>query len=206
MRFATIIVMIGVALFALVRGVYLTGFSIAKADMFADAAGIDRVQAWQHIPGVEAAARRTARAPLLSATDPQAVQAYAYEVKRALEVSPLAPSDWLALAGLQLILSAPKNDVVSALNMSVLTGPNEGAVMLQRSMFGLLEWERFPPASRTDIIRDVAGSIADASSDQAIELLKGVLASKPPETQSEILSALQGAAVSDNQLVQLGLE
>ncbi|HTV26232.1 MAG TPA: hypothetical protein VMF32_00435 [Xanthobacteraceae bacterium] len=207
MRLATIIVLIGLALFTLVRGAYVVGFSIAKANMFADAAGVDRVQAWQDVAGVEAAARRAARAPLLSATDPKELQVYAHQVKAALEVSPLAPTDWLSLAGLRLILSAPEDDVVSALNMSVLAGPNEGAVMLQRSMFGLLEWEHLPSATHAQTIRDLVGSILDdASSEQANVLLKEALASESSETRSEIQAALREDGINDSQRAQLGLQ
>ena len=46
-----------------------------------------------------------------------------------LSIEPLSSLDWLSLSGMQLVTDQPMEQVLGSLELSMLTGPNEGYVM-----------------------------------------------------------------------------
>ena len=73
-----------------------------------------------------------------------------------LSIEPLSSVDWLSLSGMQLVTDQPMEQVLESLELSMLTGPNEGYVMAERGIFGVSLWERLSP----DLKRRVADDLA----------------------------------------------
>src|SRR5262249_52992175 len=121
-------------------------------------------------------------------------------------VHPLSSANWLALAGMKLVTGQPHPQVLGALAMSALTGPNEGAVMLQRGVFGLLQWERLPEDVRRRTAMDLAGAVLGTHVEDA-DLLpaKNILREKPPQTRQEVGELLRADGVPASELGRIGL-
>lgn len=176
MRLLTLVLVVGLCCFAVSRGVELIGRG-------------------QEVP----------RQPPLAAGagDPAARVA---ALSRQLAVRPLAPSEWLALAGMRVAAGAPEDAVASALRMSYLTGPNEGPVMFRRGLFGLLQWQSLPEAVRAQSIRDLAGIFdGPTATDARLDIVKGVVAAKPADARSEIAAMLAAEQVPPARLARIGL-
>jgi hypothetical protein len=73
-----------------------------------------------------------------------------------LSIKPLSSGDWLALSKAELITHQPMEDVFGSLELSMLTGPNEGYVMGERAVFALSLWERLPADLKRHVAIDVA--------------------------------------------------
>ena len=84
--------------------------------------------------------------------------------------------DWLSLSGLQLITDQPMEQVFASLELSMLTGPNEGYFMAERGLFGASLWERLPP----DLQRRVAIDLAVGGNDGGPADLGGTCLSARP--------------------------
>jgi len=118
----------------------------------------------------------------------------------------LSSANWLSLAGMRLVAGQPEKQVLAALTMSWLTGPNEGSVMLQRGVFGLLLWEVLPADLRKRVIDDVTGAILGAvAHDSELTAAKNILSTKSVDIREEIASLMLGKSLSATQLARLGL-
>jgi len=121
-----------------------------------------------------------------------------------LSVRPLSSRNWLALAEMRLVTGRPKPEVLAAFKMSWVTGPNEGALMWQRGVFGVLIWELLSPEERMlmieQIVRAMVGTPID---DNELASAKKVLSQKSTEARAEIASLMR--AESELQATRLGL-
>ena len=52
--------------------------------------------------------------------------------------------------------------VFDSLELSVLTGPNEGYIMAERAIFALSLWERLPPDLKSRVATDLTPIISPA--------------------------------------------
>src|SRR5262249_32715033 len=76
-----------------------------------------------------------------------------------LSIKPLSSRDWLALSGMRLITDQPIEEVLGSLNLSMLTGPNEGSVREERGVSGVTLWERLSPDLKSRVAIDLAAVI-----------------------------------------------
>jgi len=204
MRLLTTSIVALICLVAVVRGWSIVEFSIAR--MHHDGGLRERVATWRGTTGLAAEVDRYLLKQASSRADADDVQWRIRELSDVLAVEPLSSIDWLSLAGARRALGEPDEQVLAALKMSYLTGPNEGAVMLQRGVFGLLEWERLPNAMQLETARDLAGAIDDVwVSEQSIGVIKTVLLAKSAETRSQIAAMLEMERLSKDQAARLGL-
>jgi len=78
--------------------------------------------------------------------------------------------------------------------------------MLQRGIFGLLQWEVLPAEPRQRTIEDLAGALLEtAIQDGEINPAKNVLAEKSEEVRREIADRLSAAGVAAAELARMGL-
>ena len=86
------------------------------------------------------------------------------------------------------------DDVFGSLELSMLTGPNEGYVMEEHRFFGVSLWDRLPPDLKRRVTKDVAGDIHDS-----FKFL--VFASTQPEpVKNELREALSAAGLSPQEI------
>jgi len=135
-----------------------------------------------------------------------AAQQRAEALSRLLAVRPLAPSAWLSLAEARLVIGAPYKDVLGALKMSSVTGPNEAAVMWRRGLFAVSQWEALPPDFRQRAALDLAGPAGSfAFDDSDAQLLQRLLGAKSSEARAQIAALLRLEGTSDATLARIGL-
>ncbi|HVA12856.1 MAG TPA: hypothetical protein VNF99_06385 [Stellaceae bacterium] len=179
-------------------------FAQARAEISADGPGAGSLHAWVGVPGLSGEARETSLRQAKTAAEAPAIRAA--DLGALLAVHPMSAQSWASLAADRLVLGRPLGEVTGALSMSYVTGPNEGAVMWQRGMLGMLVWNALPADAQRQTIADLAGAMeGGAASDQGINLAKRILAEKPPDVQAEIANALGAAGVSVPQLAAIGL-
>jgi hypothetical protein len=111
-----------------------------------------------------------------------------------LSITPMSSMHWLALSKAELMTHRSMDDVFGSLELSMLTGPNEGYVMEQRRFFGVSLWDRLPPDLKRRVTNDVAGEIHDS-------FYFRVFASAQPEpVKNELREALSAAGLSPKEI------
>ena len=186
--------------FAIIRGSEIVGFCTARAAVASDAAAVGTMRRWTEVPGLTTAAREV----LLDGSADQRERAH--DLVALLAARPLSPNHWLSLAAMRLGPGKPYAQVLAALKMSWVTGPNEAEPMWRRGLFGLLQWPLLPPAARSRTLRDLAGVITSGVFDDAeASLAKTVLVAKSARTRAEIAEGLRANLVPRADLARLGL-
>ncbi len=128
-------------------------------------------------------------------------------LSRLLALRPLSSVAWLSLAGMRAATGAPFGEVLAALRMSAVTGPNEARVMWQRGLFCLLQWEILPAEFQSQAARDLAAPLAAGLADDGdAGLASRLLAARSAEARSQIAAMLKGQGVDAAALRQLGLD
>ncbi len=206
-RILTTLVIASLCGLAVVRGWSIVRFSGAMVGINASTAQADVVMPWTAVPGLASVALQ---ASLTTVTDPiadiEGSRKRGDELGAILSVQPLSSVNWLSIAGIRLVTGQPLDKVFAALALSWLTGPNEGSVMLDRGVFGLLQWETLPADARKRTIADLAGAILGTTvRDDEILPAKRVLAAKPAATRREVADLLRADRVPQNELVRMGL-
>jgi hypothetical protein len=86
------------------------------------------------------------------------------------------------------------DDVFGSLELSMLTGPNEGYVMEERRLFGVSLWEKLPPDLKRRVTSDLAvGEIRDGR-------LRAVVSPQPEQVQNEVKEALGAMGLSPKEI------
>jgi hypothetical protein len=161
---------------------------------------------WFGAPGITAAALEASLPNMTDATDIEGARARERRVEEIAAVRPLSASTWLALAGLRLVTGAPYRQVLDALAMSSIAGPNEAGIMLQRGIFGLLQWENLPTDARRRTITDLSGVLLSTTiQDEDILPAKNVLREKSTQTRHEVADLLRDDGVPASEITRLGL-
>ena len=201
MRLLTILIVLVTCGYAAMRGWEVVGFAVAVEQTRGDAA--DSFLGWRDVPGISGAAINAALSRMPFETSPADAERRADTLGMLLAVRPLSSSDWLSLAGVRVASDAPRDKVISALTMSYLSGPNED-IMLQRGIFGLLQWEMLTDADRQRVIRDLAGAIT-ANAIPDLGTIKLILDQKSAEARSDVQAMLGAERVPPADLARIGL-
>jgi hypothetical protein len=205
-RWLTAIAVLGLCGFGLSRGCEITRFAEARSRLGAHEKQADAVKRWAAVPGLAEAALVASLTRVADAGDIDGARRRAEGLAAILAVHPLSSTDWLSLSGIWLVTGQPHERVLGALVMSSVTGPNEGSVMLQRAIFGLLQWEVLPAEPRQRTIADLAEALlGTAVQDVEIHPAKNVLAGKSEEVRREIADRLSAAGVAATELARMGL-
>jgi hypothetical protein len=197
---------LGLCSFAIVRGWSIVRFVDARAHLDLREARVEAIRSWVGLPGLSSTALQESLTQMEDATDVDGARKRADELSALLSVRPLSSVNWLALGGMRLVTGQPEKEVLSALEMSWVTGPNEGSVMLQRGTFGLLLWEALPGDARRRVIDDIVGALLETPVDNSeLALARNVLTAKSVDARLEITSRMQAESLSATQLARLGL-
>lgn len=118
---------------------------------------VDVLLPWIDEPGVAAAAIEAALRAPTGDYGPAALKNRDDMLVRLLTIKPAASHAWLSLATVRNALALAPGKVDAAFTMSGLTGPSEGAVMLERALLGVLLWEKSSPNVRARTMTDFCG-------------------------------------------------
>lgn len=204
MRFLTSLVIIALCAFAAHRGWNVVQFAQARADINARHDARATIRFWAGDPGLTGAAIDAAlsRAPTVAGA--HGLEQREEALTRLVSVRPMSSAAWLSLAGLKLALGDPYKQVIVAWRMSSVTGPNQLAVMRQRGVFGLLQWDFLPPDLQQQTVSDLAGVIRDGFlGRKEAKRVQSVLSAKSCDTRLGILDRLRTAGASSKQITPI---
>jgi hypothetical protein len=199
MRFWTAIAIIGICGFAAVSGWNIAHFSLAMMDVDSSKKRVE-ARAWASVPGIAENARQAAMMDKINPSDSTAANERLEALSALLSIKPLSPYHWLLLSGVEFATAQRMDDVLDALTLSALTGPNEDYVMVERGIFGLSVWEDLPP----DLKRRVALDLS-AEKDPGNPRFRAVVASKPQEVRNELRTSLLVQGLPPKDVERLGL-
>jgi hypothetical protein len=143
------------------------------------------------VPGVASAALKAELREKIDASAPKAADNRREALSATLSIDPLSSVNWLSLSGMQLVTDQPMEQVLESLELSMVTGPNEGYVMADRGIFGVSLWERLPPELKRRVAADLAAGDITGNGK-----LQAVLATKSDPVRNELRAALLATGLS----------
>ena len=200
LRFLTSVVVVVACGLTAWRGADFIRYSLAAQSIDTTKDPAAALTAWAAAPGLAAPALETLLRLPVNAADADALRRRAALLAQLLAVRPIQAQSWLELAAARSSMVMPAPRIAAAFSMSEVTGPNEGAVMFQRALFGVLLWEALTPDSRAGAIRDLVGLTAFNPTQFRI-----VLSAKPAATRAQVRAALIAAACPPQRIEAIGL-
>jgi hypothetical protein len=203
-RLWTAVVVIGICGFSVARGLGIVHFSLATANIDASEKGAEIVNTWSSAPDVASTALQADLTYEISPSDQKATNHRRQTLTALVSIKPLSSYSWLSLSGLQLITDQPMERVFDSLELSMLTGPNEGYVMAERAIFALSLWERLPSDLKRHEAIDLGPVIFPRTPEEGAEngKFRAVLATKPESVRNELREALVTTGLSPNLIEQ----
>jgi hypothetical protein len=87
------------------------------------------------------------------------------------------------------------DDVFGSLELSMLTGPNEGYVMEDRRFFGVSLWDKLSPDLKRRVANDLAaGEIFNG------QKFRDLVSAQPEQVRNELRAALIAAGLSPKEI------
>ena len=197
-RLATAVVIIGVCSFSVAWGWRIVHFSLAMANVASSEKRENIINSWSSVTGVASRALQAELTDKINISDAKAAKSRRAVLASILAIEPLNSADWLSLSGLQFETDQPMEQVFDSLELSVLTGPNEGYIMAERAIFALSLWERLPPDLKSHVATDLTPIISPRTPAEGAEgeKFRAVLATKPERVKKELRDALVASGVS----------
>jgi hypothetical protein len=192
--------LIAVGAWAAAQGWSVVAFATARSEE-----GVAPTRAWVGSPVAGAILDR--RLDQLAAATEDAPHQRLELLSQRLAVRPLSSAAWLSLAGMRAVTGGAYGEMLAALKMSAVTGPNEARIMWQRGLFSVLQWEMLPVEFRIQAARDLAGPLAAGLIDDAdANLAARLVQAKPTESRGQIASMLAAQSLAAVALQRIGLE
>lgn len=201
-RLWTAIAIIGICGFSVAQGSRIARFSLVNVHASENQAEI--LSTWAAVPGLASTALQTQLAGNINPSDLKAANDRREVLSAILTIRPLSSIDWLSLSGMQLLTDQPVEQVLGSLELSVVTGPNEGHVMAERGMFGVSLWESLSPDLKRRAALDLAPIIFPRTPAEGAESEKfrAVLATKSELVRSELRKDLLTTGLSPKDIEQ----
>lgn len=184
LRFATALGVMAIAAVTVIRGADVVAFRYATQNLAGDTPAL---HSWYSVPGVGTMAREIALPAALDLSDKDALGRQRDALSDYLAVKPTASLQWLMLAASRLLLGETKERVIAAYGLSVVTGPNENDVMVERAKFGLYLWDDLPSELKKREIDDL--SLSQFKGTEAADIGK-LLQAMNPSSRDTVLGAL----------------
>jgi hypothetical protein len=196
-RLWTAIALIAICGFSVVRGCGIVQFSLALANMDSSAKRAEMTNRWAAAPDVASAALQAELREKINISDPKEANRRREVISSILSIKPLSAANWLSLSGAQFVTDQPIEQVLGSLELSMMSGPNEGYLMWDRGIFGLSIWEHLSPNLKSRVAVDLA-----AGNRSEIGKIRAVLSTKPVWVRNELREALLGAGLAPKDIEQ----
>jgi len=202
LRLLTAVVLIGICGLSVARGLGIAHFSLATASIDSPERRADIVNRFSSAPDVASRALQVDLANLIDPSDQKGANRRRQTLTALVSIKPMASYDWLLLSGLQFVTDQPMEQVFDSLELSMLTGPNEGYVMGERAVFAVSLWERLPSDLKSHVAIDVAGMMFSIIPEEGAKVGKfqSVLATQPDWVRNELREALVATGVSPSEI------
>ena len=202
LRLLTAVVLIGICGLSVARGLGIVHFSLATASIDSPERRADIVNRWSSAPDVASRALQVDLANQIDPSDQKGANRRRQTLTALVSIKPMSSYDWLLLSGLQFVTDQPMEQVFDSLELSMLTGPNEGYVMGERAVFAVSLWERLPSDLKSHVAIDVAGMMFPRTPEEGAEVgrFQAVLATEPDWVRNELREALVATGVSPSEI------
>jgi hypothetical protein len=195
MRLWTAIVLIGLCGFSIVQGWGIVRFSLAMANIDSLEKRAEIINTWASAPNVASEALQAALRQKINISDPETAHSRREVLSSILSIEPLSPDNWLRLSQLQLVTDQRMEQVFESLELSMLTGPNEGYVTAERGTYGVALWERLSPELQRRVALDLASRETGGD-----EKLRAVLSAQPERVRKELRAAMIATGLSPKEI------
>jgi hypothetical protein len=194
-RLWTAIALIWICGFSITRGWAIVHFSFAMANVDSSEKRDKITNTWRSVPEVASAALQADLTRKFETSDQKAANSRREVLSSIVSIKPLSSVDWLWLSGLQLATDQPTEQVFRSLELSMITGPNEGYIKVERGIFGVSLWGRLS----SDLKRRVA---TDLTAEEIVgnERFRSALSAQPARVRNELEAAMLGTGLSPNEI------
>jgi hypothetical protein len=196
-RLWTAIVVIGICGFSVARGLSIVRFSLAMATTDSPQKRAEIINKWSSAPDVASYALQAGLNFRIDPSDQKASDHQRQVVLALVSIKPMSSYEWLSLSNLQLVTDQPMEQVFDSLELSMLTGPNEGYVMADRGIYGASLWLRLPP----DLKRRVAADLAFAEYTD-IQKFRAFFAAQPEQVRNDLRQALIATGLTPEEVAK----
>jgi hypothetical protein len=201
-RLWTAIALIGACGFSVTRGSAIVHFSLAMANVDSSEKRDEIINTWSFVPEVASAALHAGLTKEIDISDQKAANSRREVLSSILSIEPLSSLDWLSLSGVQLVTDQPMGQVLGSLELSMLTGPNEGYVVAQRGIFGVSVWESLSPYLKGRVAIDLAAGEITVTGN---EKFRAILSAQPERARNELRAAMLATGLSPKEVeIRLG--
>jgi hypothetical protein len=181
-------------------------FSLARLVTAAPEDRARAVQPWMATPGLADAALQSSLTSVPDSQDVEAIRKRAAQLAAIAAVRPMSSLNWLLLSSMRLGAGMPFTSFLAALQMSSLTGPNEGQVVAERAIIELWQWENLSPSVRHETASGLAQvMLENVLSAPEQRTINGILATKQTPIRQEIADLLHAKGLSATELGRIGL-
>jgi hypothetical protein len=192
-RLWTAIALIGICGFSVTRGWAIVHFSFAMANVDSSEKRDEIINTRSFVPEVASAALRAELTKKIDVSDQKVTDRRREVLSSILSTEPLSSLDWLSLSGVQLATDQPMGQVLGSLELSMLTGRNEGYLMADRGIFGISLWESLSPYLKTRVANDLAAG-------EITRNVGTVLSSQPERVRNEVRAAVLATGLSPKEV------
>jgi hypothetical protein len=196
-RLWTAIALIGACGFSVTRGSAIVHFSLAMANVDSSEKRDEIINTWSFVPEVASAALHAGLTKEIDISDQKAANSRREVLSSILSIEPLSSLDWLSLSGVQLVTDQPMGQVLGSLELSMLTGPNEGYVVAQRGIFGVSLWESLSPYLKGRVAIDLAAGEITVTGN---ENFRAILSAQPERARNELRAAMLATGLSPKEV------
>ena len=191
----TALVIAGICGWPVWKGFDLIRYSLADAKP-------EAVHPWDDVSGLAFAAREYALTSIDDSSDDKTIRKRRDELAEMLAIRPLSSYYWLELAKSRIDAQEAPTKAVEALELSRLTGSNEGYLITERGLFGIWQWEVLPAEVQKRAVTDL---VARQPSDRDLDWLRTTLSEKTEQVRQEIRTALQAQGFPKGDFARIGL-
>jgi hypothetical protein len=204
-RLCTAIAIIAICGLSIAQGLRIARFPFAMANLDSSEKRTDIINTWTAVPGLASRALQADLTGEIDLSDLQAANRRRETLSSILSIKPLSSLDWLLLSGMQLVTDQPMEQVLESLELSAVTGPNEGHVMAERGIFGVSLWESLPRDLKSRAALDLGPMIYARTPAEGAESGKfqAVLATKSELVRNELRKALVATGISPKEIERL---
>src|SRR5215211_6872562 len=203
-RLWTAIAIIGMCGFSVAEGWTIVRFSVAMAKIDSSENRVEFISTWTAVSGLASMALQAEVSDEVNPSDLNAANRRREALSAILSVRPLSTTDWLWLSGMQLVSEQPMEQVLGSLELSRVTGPNEGYIMPERGIFGVSLWERLSPNLKSHAAVDLGPMLFPRTPAEGAgrEKLQAVLSTKSERVRNELRDALVATGLSPKEIEQ----
>jgi hypothetical protein len=194
-RLLTAIALIGISGVAAAQGWGIVRFFLASTNIVSAEKRARIADAWRATSGIISTALNDELADETNQSDMIAPYHRRELLSALLSIKPLSSMDWLSLSRAELMTHQSMEDVFGSLELSMLTGPNEGYVMAERGIYGVSLWQRLSP----DLKRRVANDLAAAEYPD-IQKIRSFVSTQSEEVRTELREALIADGLSSQEI------